>query len=40
MPMPHVLAAGKQSEDLNRLLQSLAWEAVSHHPLSGLAAAK
>jgi hypothetical protein len=40
MPMPTVLTAAKQTEDLNRLLQSLAWEAVSHHPLSGLAAAK
>ena len=36
LPMPAVLAAAKGSEDLNRLLQSLAWDAVSHHPLSGV----
>jgi hypothetical protein len=40
MPVPRVLAGSKQSVELNRLLQSLAWEAVSHHPLSGLTAAK
>ena len=40
MPMPRVLAAAKGSEDLNRLLQALAWDAVSHHPLSGVRAVK
>jgi hypothetical protein len=36
LPMPAVLAAAKCSEEVNRLLQSLAWDAVSHHPLSGV----
>ncbi len=37
LPMPKLLA-GKYSEGLNRLLQELAWDAVTHHPLSGVPA--
>ena len=37
LPRPHRLA-GKCPEDLNRLLQELAWDAVTHHPLSGVTA--
>jgi len=36
LPMPAVLVSVKCSENLNRLLQSLAWDAVSHHPLNGV----
>jgi hypothetical protein len=38
LPMPAVLRKGKKpewDEKLNRLLQELAWDAVTHHPLSG-----
>ena len=40
LPMPAVLARANNpawDPDLNRLLQELAWEAVTHHPLSSLA---
>jgi hypothetical protein len=37
LPVPEVLrAAGRGDERLNRLLQDLAWEAVTQHPLSGV----
>src|SRR4051794_4605021 len=38
LPMPAVLAKGKYDEKLNRLLQELAWQAVTQHPLSGVRA--
>jgi hypothetical protein len=37
--MPAVLGKGKNAEEagkLNRLLQVLAWDAVTQHPLSGV----
>ena len=39
-PMPAVLkkANNPEGEKLNRLLQELAWDAVTHHPLSGVRA--
>jgi len=39
LPVPSVLKQarlGSQEEDLNRLLQELAWDAVTRHPLSGV----
>jgi hypothetical protein len=36
LPMPSLLAKAKADEKLNRLLQELAWDAVTHHPLSGV----
>jgi hypothetical protein len=39
LPVPNVLKQAKlgdQEEKLNRLLQELAWEAVTQHPLSGV----
>jgi hypothetical protein len=39
LPPPDVLAKAKKpnwDENLNRLLQELAWDAVTHHPLSGV----
>jgi hypothetical protein len=38
LPMPGVMAKAKleEGEKLNRLLQELAWEAVTRHPLSGV----
>ncbi|MCC6418999.1 MAG: hypothetical protein IT429_12260 [Gemmataceae bacterium] len=39
LPMPNVLAKGNADANLNRLLQELAWEAVTRHPLSGVKAA-
>jgi len=39
LPVPNVLKQaklGNQEEKLNRLLQELAWEAVTQHPLSGV----
>ena len=38
LPVPKVLARAADKEKLNRLLQELAWDAVSHHPLSGVKA--
>ena len=41
LPLPAILAkAGDRDENdkLNRLLQELAWDAVTHHPLSGVKA--
>lgn len=38
LPAPAVL--GKADEKLNRMLQEIAWEAVTSHPLSGVTAAK
>lgn len=41
LPAPNVLTKGKEplpDEKLNRLLQELAWEAVTSHPLSGVKA--
>jgi hypothetical protein len=40
-PVPAALAGAKNptwDEKLNRLLQELAWDAVTHHPLSGVTA--
>ncbi len=37
LPVPAVLAKATDNEKLNRLLQELAWTAVSQHPLSGVA---
>jgi hypothetical protein len=42
LPMPAVLGKGMNAEEagkLNRLLQVLAWDAVTQHPLSGVKAA-
>jgi hypothetical protein len=39
LPVPAILKQSKlgdQGEKLNRLLQDLAWDAVTHHPLSGV----
>ena len=39
LPIPSLLAAANNpgwDHQLNRLLQELAWEAVTHHPLSGV----
>jgi hypothetical protein len=41
LPIPLVLERAKNPEwdaKLNRLLQELAWDAVTHHPLSGVKA--
>ncbi len=42
LPVPAMLAQSKvpaeAREKLNRLLQEIAWDAVSHHPLSGIIA--
>jgi hypothetical protein len=41
LPMPTVLARANNpawDQHLNRLLQELAWDAVTHHPLSGVEA--
>ena len=41
LPMPAVLARANNpawDQNLNRLLQELAWDAVTHHPLSGVKA--
>ncbi|MSQ93490.1 MAG: hypothetical protein EXR98_02915 [Gemmataceae bacterium] len=42
LPLPAVLDYGNREENgkLNRLLQEIAWETVSKHPLSGVKAAK
>ena len=42
LPMPAVLTKANlpEGEKLNRLLQELAWQAVTQHPLSGVKAAK
>lgn len=42
LPLPAVLARPgvEKVEKLNRLLQELAWDAVTRHPLSGVTAAK
>lgn len=34
-PTPHVIT-GQEKVDLNRLLQEIAWETVTHHPMTGL----
>ena len=36
LPVPKELGTGKQAEELNRLLQEIAWDVVMHHPLSGV----
>jgi hypothetical protein len=36
LPMPAILKKANVDEKLNRLLQELAWDAVTHHPLSGV----
>ena len=39
VPVPAALAMQPEAEKLNRLLQELAWDAVTQHPLSGVAKA-
>jgi hypothetical protein len=36
LPVPGILAKLPEAEKLNRLLQELAWQAVTQHPLSGV----
>jgi hypothetical protein len=36
LPMPKELQGKYQTPALNLLLQRLAWDAVIHHPMSGL----
>jgi hypothetical protein len=36
LPVPAVLAQAADKDRLNRMLQELAWDAVTHHPLSGV----
>lgn len=38
LPVPAILGKGDQAQQLNELLQRLAWEAVTSHPLSGVKA--
>ena len=38
LPVPASLAKKHPGKELNRLLQELAWDAVIHHPLSGVTA--
>ncbi|MBI3882439.1 MAG: hypothetical protein HY301_20565 [Verrucomicrobia bacterium] len=38
LPVPAALKGHAQAEELNRLLQQLAWEAVTAHPMSGVKA--
>lgn len=38
LPVPAELKANTQAEELNRLLQQLAWDAVTHYPMSGVKA--
>lgn len=38
LPVPNVIAKLPDAEKLNRLLQELAWDAVTQHPLSGVKA--
>lgn len=40
IPVPAVLAKTPEAEQLNRLLQEIAWNAVTQHPLSGIKTAK
>ena len=40
LPVPAVLAKANEAEKLNRLLQEIAWEAVTAHPQSGMMAGK
>ena len=40
LPMPAALKKPEWDDKLNRLLEELAWEAVIHHPMSGVAAGK
>jgi hypothetical protein len=40
LPVPAVLAGAPEAAKLNRLLQEIAWQAVTEHPLSGVKAAK
>lgn len=39
LPVPAVISKLPEAEKLNALLQELAWEAVTGHPLSGVKAA-
>ena len=38
LPVPNAIAKAPEAEKLNRLLQELAWDAVTQHPLSGVKA--
>jgi hypothetical protein len=38
LPIPGVLAKAPEAEKLNRLLQEIAWQAVTQHPQSGIKA--
>jgi hypothetical protein len=36
LPVPTELKGAPQAEELNRMLQQIAWDAVSHYPMSGV----
>jgi hypothetical protein len=38
LPMPNAIAKLPEAEKLNRMLQEIAWDAVTQHPLSGVKA--
>jgi len=38
LPMPNAIAKLPDAEKLNRMLQEIAWDAVTQHPLSGIKA--
>lgn len=40
LPLPAILAKADQAEKLNEVLQRIAWDAVTSHPLSGVNAEK
>ncbi len=40
LPVPAIIKDSPHAEELNRLLQQLAWEAVSNYPLSGVRTAE
>jgi hypothetical protein len=40
LPMPTQLQGKYKNDDLNHLLQQLAWDAVTHHPMTGVSAAE
>jgi hypothetical protein len=39
LPVPKFLADAEHADELNGLLQELAWDSVTHHPLSGVTTA-
>ena len=36
LPTPSILGKTEQKDELNKLLQEIAWQAVTEHPLSGV----